>query len=89
MDENKRNKLTQINYKIKPCCGMCVHSSIPSSGHWGTCNIHQYDHLKHSGGNKSSQRDLSIHAFGYCSDFKHNTSLDYTLHGFSELKSEM
>ncbi len=68
MDENKSIKLKEINYKIHECCGTCKFAMFGFSD-WGKCALHEYKHKKHSGGDKSSLRDLSIHKFGSCSSY--------------------
>jgi hypothetical protein len=68
MDANKLNKLREIGYTIRKCCGRCRHADLNVNG-WGTCTVHFYDHKKHEGGNKSSTRELSIHQDGYCDRF--------------------
>lgn len=64
MDENKRQKLRDIHYKISECCGLCDFGAFPSND-WGTCTFHTYDHQKHS----DQVRLLSIHKFGSCKEF--------------------
>jgi hypothetical protein len=71
MDANKLQKLRQISYKIKKCCGTCEYGQfglIHAENVWGQCKLHNYDHLKHA----DSRRQLSINQFGYCSKFKWN-----------------
>ena len=75
MDENKRIKLTNINYSIKKTCGNCKYSSLIDN--WGTCSFHQYTHLKHEKGNKTSIRQLSINRYGCC--FNHVYSTNYLI----------
>ena len=62
MDENKRQKLHDIDYSILPCCNFCGHALFKRGTPWGTCAKHTYEHRKHS----DSTRQLSIHRFGCC-----------------------
>lgn len=64
MDQKKLEKLIDIDYTIKPSCGLCVYSAFANSD-WGTCSLHRYDHEKHDG----DRHKLSIHRLGYCSKF--------------------
>lgn len=64
MDSNKLEKLKQIQYRIKDCCGICIYSNISLDG-WGTCDQFRYKHVKHTG----EERQLSIHMFGSCDYF--------------------
>jgi hypothetical protein len=66
MDENKRKKLREIGYSIKPCCALCKHGSFTRTVTWGTCDLHEYTHLKHTG----PDRKLSIHRLGHCKHFE-------------------
>lgn len=71
-DVNKFSKLREVNYTVKPCCGLCIHGRFENSGRgpdgnsWGTCALHAYAHLKHTG----PARGVSIHVFGSCQDVK-------------------
>lgn len=65
MDSNKLNKLKDIKYRIQDCCGTCVYANLSPDG-WGTCMKHIYKHQKHSG----EERQVSIHQYGVCVDFK-------------------
>ena len=65
MDVNKLKKLRDIDYKINPSCGTCIHSYITVETDWGICKKHSYNHAKHT----TAQRDLSIHRSG--SFFEH------------------
>jgi hypothetical protein len=62
MDQNKLAKLKSIDYAIEKCCGLCLHGNFREKTHWGTCDVHKYEHLKHS----ESNRELSIYYFGSC-----------------------
>ncbi len=46
-------------------CGLCQHSSFPSGDGWGTCDVHVYEHEKHS----DKKRHLSVHEHGSCASF--------------------
>lgn len=80
MDKNKEKVLVDTGYTIHRTCGNCEYSNLHSM--WGTCIKHQYAHLKHKGGEKSSTRDLSINAHGSCSGHKYSSLFINTIHGF-------
>ena len=80
MDQNKREKLIEIGYKIQRCCAFCVNSNIAPGKDWGTCNALIYSHLKHS----DSERQLSISRFGWCTGFKLNHQAMSVLGKFAE-----
>lgn len=80
MDENKRLKLIEIGYEIKPSCGMCVHSDIRDDDDFGDCNEHSYVHRKHSQG----QKPLSILRYGSCPQYQPVLSYENYIHGFKE-----
>jgi hypothetical protein len=82
MDENKRQELKRIGFVVVKCCGRCSAGQFPHN-EWGTCRIHVYQHLKHTG----EHRNLSIHKFGYCQDF-HNSSWPSELGAFEEFTEE-
>lgn len=66
MDDNKKEKLSEIGYKILACCDNCMHSEFPSpSSPWGTCEKHEYKHRKHTG----EPRRLSICRCGVCFEY--------------------
>lgn len=71
MDDNKLNKLREIGYTIRKCCGNCLHNNLDTN--WGTCGVQFYEHKKHEGGAKSSKRNLSIHETGYCEKWEQCT----------------
>ena len=62
MDDNKLNKLREIGYTVKRCCGTCIHQNFQISSNWGTCAVHTYEHKKHS----DSKRQLSVYLYGCC-----------------------
>ncbi len=64
MDENKRQELHRIGYMILGSCGTCKHGDFPNND-WGSCEVHTYEHLKHTG----DRRHLSIHRSGWCKSF--------------------
>jgi hypothetical protein len=82
MDANKYKKLKEIGYIIQPSCLNCQHGIFSSTDWWGTCSIHQYEHLKHS----TSLRDLSIHKTGCCSKHEWKELSITTLGKFEEFK---
>lgn len=65
MDANKLQVLRDLPYTIKPVCGLCEHGVFPNN-EWGTCQVQQYDHQKHTG----PARQLSIVKYGSCPKFK-------------------
>ena len=69
MDENKLEKLKEIEYNITKTCGICAYSSFRSAGgDWGLCEKHIYEHMKHS----KAVRYLSIYRGGICNGFRLN-----------------
>jgi hypothetical protein len=80
MDENKRAKLIDIGYHIRPCCAMCRHAEFKPTQAWGGCQLHEYTHLKHSGPDKK----LSIHLLGFCSGFERDEQALATLGNYQE-----
>lgn len=64
MDKNKLEKLRDVGYVVKKCCGTCIHQNFGIASNWGTCAIHQYDHAKHT----QTKRQLSIYIYGCCPD---------------------
>jgi hypothetical protein len=69
MDANKREELLRIGYSIRGTCGTCVHGHF-NNDNFGTCVIHDYQHLKHTGG----KRQLSVYAHGSCPKFERGRS---------------
>jgi hypothetical protein len=67
MDANKLKKLREVGMQIRPCCLLCKYGrSVGSkSDGWGTCTLHQYEHLKHG----DNPRQLSINAVFVCGSF--------------------
>ena len=80
MDENKRQKLLEIGYRIKPSCGLCLHGVFFIGTNWGTCGIYTYQHLKHN----DETRQLSINKFGHCHRFQISQIESGALDKFSE-----
>nr|MDO8111804.1 hypothetical protein [Candidatus Sigynarchaeota archaeon] len=81
MDENKRKVLLDIGYMIRQACWWCRHGRFTMlSSDWGTCKIHHYDHLKHTG----DARELSICRQGWCSKFEEDQSALVKLEKFVE-----
>lgn len=81
MDANKLVVLRDINYKVQPHCGICVHADLSMDG-WGYCNLHTYQHGKHS---EHTSR-LSIHRAGSCGSFELDqvATSRLGLHAFAE-----
>jgi len=81
MDANKLTVLRDLNYTIKPSCETCAHSDLSKDG-WGYCNVHTYQHLKHS----EEVSRLSIHRSGSCArwELDENKLAMLGLHAFRE-----
>lgn len=78
MDKNKLDKLHEIDYVIQTCCGICDHFRRPQYNmglNFGTCKIHSYKHLKHTG----EERELSVFESGWCKSFKMNERVELLL----------
>jgi hypothetical protein len=74
MDRNKLKKLRSISYKIMAVCGICEHGNFENGKEFGTCNKHDYVHLKHK-----QIRQLSIHIYGVCEEgYKSNKGFELT-----------
>jgi hypothetical protein len=69
MDKNKLTALRKQKFKLKKVCMLCIHFN-KGQNLWGTCRMHSYYHLKHK-----SERELSVHALGYCRHFMRNARL--------------
>lgn len=80
MDENKRNKLRLIQYRIVRACGSCANANIQSDSDFGYCVQHQYDHAKHT----DNPRQLSIHRLGFCGDYRFDKRLSPEWNEFLE-----
>jgi len=81
MDANKLKVLREINYAIHPSCETCKNSDLSKDG-WGYCNVHTYQHRKHS---EDTSR-LSIHRSGSCNLWEpdENKIAILGLHAFRE-----
>jgi len=78
MDVNKLKTLQELKYRIKKCCGICIHGRFATTCDWfGCCEAKQYQHQKHS----DSQRQLSVYRYGSCDDFRINSDIDDMLLG--------
>ncbi len=69
MDANKLKELQEIGYEIPATCGLCRHGdfrNLKVGDPWGSCGVHQYQHLKHTG----DKRQLSVHVSGRCGTFE-------------------
>ena len=80
MDLNKLKVLRELNYAINKVCSLCKHSNFHPNTNWGSCNLHEYEHLKHTG----PARNLSIHKAGSCSSFEANEDELALLGAFEE-----
>jgi hypothetical protein len=69
VDVNKLRVLQGLPYRISPVCGLCEYGSFPKDD-WGSCDLHTYEHLKHS----EAHRQVSIHKYGGCPSFKLDAS---------------
>lgn len=81
MDANKRKLLDQVGYEVRACCGTCRHARVSQGSEWGTCSIHSYDHVKHTG----PARALSISIFGGCPQHAISAEATASLGRFAEL----
>lgn len=81
MDANKRLKLIDIGYEVKPVCMTCVNGRFDNEFEvFGTCRKHDYVHLKHS----QSRRELSVFRAGSCPDHEMNPGTEAAMHNFKE-----
>ena len=80
MDENKRQKLAEIGYTVKKCCGTCKHGEFRPNNDFGVCKLYAYRHLKHS----TDVRDLSIVKYGTCPSFEMTEQALGFIHAFAE-----
>lgn len=82
MDQNKTEKLREIQYRIERHCGICRYSDLEANKTWGSCSLHFYEHGKHS----DPEMPLSVHRAGSCSAFKLDEAKveGLGLHGFKE-----
>ena len=80
MDANKLEVLRSIVYRIDPCCWLCRHGTFVGPSMWGTCNVTQYDHLKHS----DATRQLSIIRVGHCGRYEEDPTKMALLSRFGE-----
>lgn len=85
MDENKRQQLIAIEYRINPCCAICLHGKFKPNNDFGQCEFprNTYQHLKHSG----EKHNLSINRLGFCHSFQLDESKKGFFHGFAEFIS--
>lgn len=81
MDRNKLRVLRAVEYIVQPCCGLCRHGHLAGEL-WGECRLHTYEHVKHK-----RTMQLSIHAFGICSQFVESDERAARLGGFDVLAS--
>jgi len=78
VDNNKKQRLVELGYRIRPCCALCCNSQINPASDWGTCMVHSYEHGKHG------RRPLSIHRLGYCGRYTPDVAALKALHGFAD-----
>ena len=84
MDANKRLKLADIGYQVQNICMLCKHSTFPLDD-WGTCELHMYEHEKHT----DTVRKLSIHKAGSCPQFLADEVQMNQLGAFAELLNSL
>lgn len=85
MDQNKKEKLIEIGYRVQKSCALCIHSQF-NYGDWGLCGKFFYLHQKHSPvAQNDGKRSLSIHKTGVCSGFELSEEKLSELHGFGGL----
>jgi hypothetical protein len=80
MDKNKLVALNAVNFKVLEVCYLCDHSNIKDGSSYGTCNINEYEHLKHT----SKERKASIHLCGTCDNFEFDKSKEMYLGSFCQ-----
>lgn len=69
MDANKRAALEAIDYVILDTCDSCDHARFAGCAEFGTCDLYEYQHEKHTG----HRRQLSIHRAGICARYARRT----------------
>jgi hypothetical protein len=79
MDANKLKVLQEVAYTVNKSCGLCTHGVFPNND-WGTCRVHVYDHLKHTG----EARQLSVFRYGSCPRFELHEPLLATMGAFKQ-----
>lgn len=84
MDENKFKKLKELKYSIRKTCGNCEYFTNKHPSYFGTCDIHEYQHQKHT----NSKRQLSVEKSGNCSYHKWNNSIIIQLGLFEQLRED-
>jgi hypothetical protein len=80
MDNNKLDKLRDIRYTVRKCCGTCNNACFEFRAEWGTCKIHEYIHKKHTG----KPRHLSIHMYGSCGSYDMNNVFEAVTEHYKE-----
>lgn len=80
MDANKLKVLQELGYQIPPTCGICKHGEFKPQTPWGTCKLHTYQHVKHTG----DRRQLSIYQGGRCDKLEPDPSRVAKLERFAE-----
>lgn len=63
-DANKLETLSNLGYRVLPTCGTCKHGRIRGGG-WGTCDLQDYQHQKHT-----DTKKVSIFKSGSCPRFE-------------------
>jgi hypothetical protein len=66
MDENKKEKLKEIGYKIAHTCGLCKYGMFKPKNAFGDCLKFSYKHLKHV----EPSKNLSVNIYGSCKEFQ-------------------
>lgn len=80
MDANKLKVLQDIDYTVQKSCMLCVHFVGYT---WGTCDRHEYEHLKHT----ERLRELTVHASGICKHFEEDHTARPHLGKFAQFLS--
>lgn len=80
MDENKLDKLKQIQYEILPTCHNCKHFKQLSDKFFGECCAYKYQHKKHTG----AERQLSVYLGGHCPTHQWANEDMMMLHSFKQ-----
>lgn len=80
MDANKRLILIDNNYRIGPCCGLCVAGLFNPGSDFGSCIKITYEHAKHT----TETRHLSVNRAGVCDKFERNDDAIARLEKFDE-----
>lgn len=85
MDANKLQKLKDLDYSVRRACGNCKYYNLAAgSSRFSTCQLHTYDHLKHT----DTTRQLSVNLYGHCSSHEWNNRSVGQMGAFADLKEK-